>query len=197
MYASAELQADYGVVMEAVKHGRGSGLAWADQSLLANRSIILAAVRGGQGNAYALTAASDELKVDEEVAHAAMEVDCAIYTYLTWDQQRALGPETARRYIRQLIEEKDWDFLRAAVAERIPGQVWPDTSDKIAYPNVVFNELAARGWNIHRLPSRYCYCQACHRNTPPCQRYIPRPPFGCTCCSEWGGSAGRWRLHSF
>lgn len=183
MFASAELQADYSVVMQAVKHGRGNGILWANQSLLANRSIILAAIRGGQGEAYALAFASPDLKVDHELVHAAMDVDCVIYTSLTWDQQRALGPETARKYIRQMIEERQWDFVRAAVGERSPGQVWPPEG-RIAYPYAVFNELAARGWNIHRLPARCCYCRACSEQTPPCQRYIP--PFRCTCCLEGG-----------
>ena len=194
MFASAELQADYSVVMQAVKHGRGNGLLWANQSLLANRSIILAAIRGGQGEAYALAHASPDLKVDHELAHAAMDVDCIIYTNLTWDQQRALGPETARKYIRQLIEEREWDFVRAAVGEGSPGRVFPP-QDRIAYPYVVFNEVAARGWNIHRLPARYCYCRACSEQTPPCQRYIP--PFHCTCCSEGASSALRLCPDSF
>lgn len=193
MYAKAELQADCSVVMEAVKHGRGNGLTWADESLLSNRSLILAAARGGQGHAYALTFASPELRVDHELVHAAMDVDCMVYLNLTWDQQRALGPETTRRYARQLIKDGAWDFLRMAVEERRPGEAWRDQCNKVAYQEVVFQELAARGWNIHRLPSPYCHCQACKRRTPPCQRYIPRPLFGCRCCSEWGDAAPWWR----
>lgn len=188
MYASAELQADYSVVMEAVKHSRGNGLLWADRSLLANRSLILAALRSGQAEPYWILE-SPGLALDQEVVQAAMDVDNIIYESLTWGQQRALGPEMTRRYVRQLIEDKDWDFVRAAVGERSPGQVWPPVA-RIAYPYAVFNEVADRGWNIHRLPSRYCYCRADSEQTPPCQRYIP--PFRCTCCSEGGSAAHRW-----
>ena len=191
-WASDELQADYSVVMAAVEHRFSNGLRWADKSVFANRDIILAAVRFGHGT-QAILYASDELKSDPELVHAAMDVDYLLYTYLTWDQQRTVGPETAERYIRMLIEEREWDRLRMAVAERCPGSVRSIPSDRVAYPAVVFQELAARGWNIHRLPSRCCHCQSCSSQTPPCRRYIPRPIFGCNCCNEWGGpSDGAW-----
>ena len=69
LYASAELQADRGIVTEAVRQD-GTALRYASRELKGDRDVVMEAVKRSGSS---LKFASDRLKVDKELVMAAFE----------------------------------------------------------------------------------------------------------------------------